>query len=309
VQFGAEVLADKLPTIRRSRHWKARTVSARNSPAGVLLWSENQHEEEVDGFADLLSELASASLAHAHAQREQVRIQAAEEAGKLRQALLSSISHDFRSPLAAIIGSCTSLLEYGESFDTDVRRDLLLNIQHEGERLNQFVANLLNMMRLQSGGIQPLMHRVDASDVITAAIERIEAYTGRTPNIRTSGSCVVEADTVLLEQAIYNILDNAMKYGNPEHGIDVACKGHNDTCQIAIRDRGPGLSEEDLPSIFTSFHFVRKTGQAKGTGLGLSISRGFIEALGGSVEARNRTDGFSGLEVLIELPEVAGCTA
>jgi two-component system sensor histidine kinase KdpD len=216
--------------------------------------------------------------------------------------LLSSISHDFRSPLAAIIGSSTSLLEYGDKFDEAVRHDLLLNIHDEGEKLNQFVANLLNLTRLHSGVVQPVRERVGVGQIIRDAVERVERHRGETLAIRTGGDCEAAADPLLLEQSIYNIVDNAVKYGGAADDIDVRCSANGTTCTIVVADRGPGLPESDRDNIFTSFYFVRRTGRSKGTGLGLSIAKGFVEAMGGSIEARARSDGQSGLEIAIDLP-------
>jgi two-component system sensor histidine kinase KdpD len=256
----------------------------------------------LETFVNLIVDLASASLARARVQQEQVRNQAAEQAGKLREALLSSISHDFRSPLAAIIGSSTSLLEYGDKFDEAVRQDLLLNIRDEGEKLNEFVANLLNMIRLQSGVLQPNADRLQASEIIHAAIERLKRHRGKAPPAIVHSDCEVVADPLLLEQAIYNILDNAAKYAATPEGVEITCLDRQQGGQIVIADHGPGLAKEDQAGVFSTFHFARKVGQAKGTGLGLSISRGFIEAMGGTIVAGDRSDGQSGLEIAINLP-------
>ena len=282
--------------------WHARTVPYKKPFAGVLLWKAHDGADGTEGFAELLRDLAAASLAHLQVQREQIRVQAAEEAGKLREALLSSISHDFRSPLAAIIGSSTSLLEYGDKFDEAVRRDLLLNIQEEGEKLNRFVASLLDMTRLQAGVVRATSSTLVAADVVEAAIERLRRHHGgKAPPVQVNADCMVQADSLLLEQAIYNILDNAAKYGGSGGDVEVACESGPHSSTIVIADHGPGLPAEDQSGIFTTFHFARK-GQTKGTGLGLSIARGFVEAMGGSIEARDRRDGRSGLEVAIDLP-------
>jgi two-component system sensor histidine kinase KdpD len=282
--------------------WRARTVPHNAPFAGVLLWEAREDDGETEGFTELLADLAAASLARAQMRREQVRVEAAEEAGKLREALLSSISHDFRSPLAAIIGSSTSLLEYGDKFDEAVRRDLLLNIQDEGEKLNQFVANLLNMTRLQSGVVRPATRALTAGDAIGSAIERLRRHHGgKTPAVELDADCTVQADPLLLEQAVYNILDNAAKYAGADGPVEIVCQNDGAFSRIVISDHGPGLPPEDQAGIFTTFHFARK-GQAKGTGLGLSISRGFIEAMGGTIAARDRSDGQSGLEIAINLP-------
>jgi len=282
--------------------WRAQTIPAHKPFEGVLVWEVQEEGNGSEEFVQIVLDLASASVVRSRIRQEQTKIEAAREAGKLREALLSSISHDFRSPLAAIIGSSTSLLEYGDKFDETVRRDLLLNIQDEGEKLNQFVTNLLSMTRLQSGVVQPNSEPVAVDHVIATAIERLQRHRGQLPEIQVTADCVVSADPLLLEQVIYNILDNAAKYAGTPDGVRITCSNDLDSSTILIADRGPGLPKEDQAEVFTSFHFARKNGQTSGTGLGLSIARGFVEAMGGFVEARDRSDGQSGLEIAITLP-------
>jgi len=282
--------------------WRGRTIPAEEPFAGVLLWEDGEPGRGMEEFVELIADLGSAYLSRTRIREEQLRMKAAEEGGKLREALLSSISHDFRSPLAAIIGSATSLLEYGDKFGPDVRQDLLLNIRDEGERLNQFVANLLNMTRLQAGVVKPSMKSVKVRDPVLAAVERLARHHGTEPKIKIDADCEVSADPMLLEQALYNVLDNGLKYAGSGDAIRVTSMPADGLCEILITDNGPGLSKEDQAGIFSTFHFTRKNGHSKGTGLGLSISHGFVEAMNGSIEARDRNDGLSGLEIAITLP-------
>ncbi len=306
VELAAETLGSPGSGTRRGAGWDAQLMSTAAGPAGVLVWESDIADPEVESVIALLAELASASVVRAQTRQEQIKIRAEEEANRLREALLSSISHDFRSPLAAIIGSATSLLEYGEKFEQAVTRDLLLNIQDEGEKLNQFVVNLLNMTRLQSGVIAPAERQVAAAAVIGAAIERVERHTNRTLSVQIAGDCEVRADPLLLEQALYNVIDNAVKYGNGADSLDISCTAAEDWCEIRIADRGPGLSREDQAGMFSKFHFTRAGERPAGTGLGLSISRGFVEAMGGTIQARDRSDGDPGLEVAIVLRGLGG---
>jgi two-component system sensor histidine kinase KdpD len=301
VELSRNVL-DSGTAVQTEGPWRARLLSSPAGPAGVLLWEAALTDNELDGIIALLGELASASIVRMQSRQEQIRIRAEEEANRLREALLSSISHDFRSPLAAIIGSSTSLLEYGDKFDPAVTRDLLLNIQDEGERLNQFVANLLNMTKLQSGVIAPAIQQIAAADVIAGAVERLKRHSNQALPVGVEGDCSIQADPLLLEQALYNVLDNAMKHGNGTEGLGVQCKAAQDQCEIIVADSGPGLSSEDQEGVFTKFHFAKMGTRLTGTGLGLSISRSFVEAMGGTIHARNRSDGRPGLEVAITLP-------
>jgi two-component system sensor histidine kinase KdpD len=302
--LGKEVLARPivLEEPEHDRQWRAHAIVADGTVEGVLVWQSSEPSVESDDFVEIIVDLASATLARARMRQEQIKIRSTEEAGRLREALLSSISHDFRSPLAAIIGSSTSLLEYGDKFDEAVRRDLLLNIQDEGEKLNQFVANLLDMTKLQSGVITASKRLVDLSQVLKSINERLDRHRGKPALIYGDTNCVVEADPLLLSQALYNILDNAVKYADPSKGVEIACITAEHSSTIIIADHGPGLPIEDRAGVFTTFHYARKTGRSQGTGLGLSISRGFVEAMGGTIEARDRSDGLSGLEIAITLP-------
>jgi two-component system sensor histidine kinase KdpD len=282
--------------------WFGRTVPDRRPYEGALLWECVKEGTKTDEFVKVVTDLTAASITRARADHERIRVEAAEEAGKLREALLSSISHDFRSPLAAIIGSATSLLEYGEKFGKATRRDLLLNIQDEGEKLNQFVTGLLNMSRLQAGVIRPAKQPVGIVELVSEVAERLARHRGQVPPIRVESECQVLADPLLLRQAIYNVLDNATKYAASAEGIHVDCVEHLDRTEILIADHGPGLPQEDQFKVFSNFYYARTSGHTKGTGLGLSITRGFIEAMGGSVQARDRRDGQCGLEIVMSLP-------
>ena len=158
------------------------------------------------------------------------------------------------------------------------------------------------MTRLQSGVVRPATRALTAADAIGSAIERLRRHHGGDiPSVDLDADCTVQADPLLLEQAVYNILDNAVKYAGADGQVEIVCQNDGPASRIVIGDHGPGLPAEDQVGIFTTFHFARK-GQAKGTGLGLSISRGFVEAMGGTIAARNRSDGQPGLEIAISLP-------
>ena len=290
-------------TVDSQSPWRALVMSSPTGPAGVLVWEAKLTDTELEGIITLLGELASAAIVRLQTRQEQIRIRAEEEANRLREALLSSISHDFRSPLAAIIGSSTSLLEYGDRFDPAVTRDLLLNIQDEGERLNQFVVNLLNMTRLQSGVIAPAIQPVAAADIVARAVDRLVRHSNQAVEVDVQGDCDIQADPLLLEQALYNVLDNALKYGGGAEGLGIRFDAAGKQCEIIVADCGPGLSKEDQDGVFTKFHFAKMGARPAGTGLGLSISRGFVEAMGGTIRARNRSDGRPGLEVAVTLPK------
>jgi two-component system sensor histidine kinase KdpD len=300
-QLAAKSLAHNGDPVERGERWSARAVSSPDDGV-VLVWEHQLCDPEVDGVVDLLAELASASMSRMRVRHEQVRAQAAEEAARLRETILSSISHDFRSPLSAIIGSATTLLEYGDQFEREVHRDLLSNIQSEGEKLNDFVGSLLKMSRLQAKAIEPAREPVSIDRVVGAAIERLKRHRGEALRIKVEGACEAAGDALLLEQAVYNILDNAVKYASPAGDITVSCKPSGDGCEIVVADKGPGLSPADQQEVFRKFRGSGAVRREDSSGLGLYIAKGFVEANGGSITARDRSDGQRGLEMVIDLP-------
>jgi two-component system sensor histidine kinase KdpD len=234
----------------------------------------------------------------------------AAEADRLRSALLTSISHDLKTPLAAVLGASTTLRDYFASMSEEDRADLLSTVVDESERLNRFIANLLDMTRIEAGAMEPNSALHDVGDIVGSALRRAAKILSHhnvqvtiPPDLPT-----VRVDPVLFEQVLFNLFDNAAKYA-PE-GSTVAIKGWASTgaetetgeVMVEIADSGPGIPPDDLDRVFDSFYRVRKGDQVRaGTGLGLSICRGFIEAMGGSITAANRPER-SGAVFTIRLP-------
>ncbi|MEI6985534.1 MAG: sensor histidine kinase KdpD [Rhodospirillaceae bacterium] len=226
------------------------------------------------------------------------------ETERLRAALLSSISHDLRTPLVAIIGSVTTLLSYGESFDPVTRHDLLMTIQDEAERLNRFVQNLLDMTRLGSGALQLRLDWVDIQDIIGSALERVKKHIVKRPlDLRIApGLPLLHLDFVLIEQVMVNIIDNSCKYSPAGSRIIIDAGLEGKTVLVAVTDQGPGIPENERERVFDMFYRVKTSGhQTMGTGLGLAICRGIVEAHGGTVSARSGSDNH-GTVITIGLP-------
>jgi len=226
------------------------------------------------------------------------------ETERLRSALLTSISHDLRTPLASIIGTITSLRSFGKLYDEGTRDEMLATAQDEGERLNRFVANLLDMTRIDSGAIELRREMVDLSDVIGSALQRCSKVLAdhRVAVALAPDLPMFPLDFVLMEQVLVNLLDNAAKYASGGTMIEISGRRENGTVVIAVRDEGPGIPVDDLERIFDKFYRVRGGDrQRAGTGLGLAICRGFIEAQGGTIVAANRADR-SGAIFTIRLP-------
>ncbi|APH55967.1 Sensor protein kdpD [Granulibacter bethesdensis] len=226
------------------------------------------------------------------------------ETEKLRGALLTSLSHDLRTPLASILGAASSLHDYDALLTEQDRRELLLTIREEAERLNRFVANLLDMIRLEAGALQPGRERVDLAEVAASALSRATRILSDHPvRLEVAPDLPMPLlDDVLLEQVLFNLLDNAAKYTPPGTPISIMIGQGPGVLTIRVLDEGAGLSVQDTESVFEKFTRFRAADRSRpGTGLGLAIARGFIEAMGGGIVARNRSDR-SGAEFTITLP-------
>jgi len=232
---------------------------------------------------------------------ERIRLAAAMDAARLaaeterlRTALLSSLSHDLKTPLASITGASTSLRQYSELYDAAAREELAATIQGEAERLSRFVANLLDMTRLKAGGIELKREPVDLGEVVGAALQRMQGVLGEhqiTVDL-PSGLPMLDLDVVLFEQVLVNLLDNAAKYSPPGSRIAIGAACDGEQVELTVGDEGPGIPPGDLERVFEMFHRVTKGDrQRAGTGLGLSICRGFVDVLGGTIAAANRIDG------------------
>jgi two-component system sensor histidine kinase KdpD len=222
---------------------------------------------------------------------ERARLQSETE--RLRGALLTSISHDLRTPLASILGAVGSLRAYGPSLDEDERRGLVDTIQEEGERLNRFIANLLDMTRLEAGAAQVRLDLVDLSDIVGSALKRADTVLAAHKVVVDFARDLpmLRLDPVLFEQVVFNLLDNAAKYAPVGTTVRLSAASKGAIVELRVEDEGDGLPEADLERIFDKFYRVQAGDRRRaGTGLGLAICRGFVEAMGGAIVAGNRAD-------------------
>jgi two-component system sensor histidine kinase KdpD len=228
------------------------------------------------------------------------------ETERLRAALLTSISHDLRTPLATILGAVSSLRSFPEKYDAAERAELLATLHDEAERLNRFVANLLDMTRLESGAVELKPELIDFGEIIGGALQRAGNVLARhrvevdvAPELP-----MLRLDAVLFEQVLFNLLDNAAKYSPPDSRIDIHASRDGELVKIEVADEGPGIPPADVERIFDKFYRVQAQDRRRaGTGLGLAICRGFVEAMGGWIVARNRRDR-SGAVLTIRMPVV-----
>jgi two-component system sensor histidine kinase KdpD len=255
---------------------------------------------------EILADAGAAAIARARLAAEKAEAETRARTEDLRNALLSSISHDLRTPLAAILASASSLHEFGDSFDPGVRADLAATIQEEAVRLDAFVANLLHMTRLESGSVAIERTGFSVAEVLQRLIERRVRAQPRAVAVRVEPD-LPEAlgDPGLFEQALGNIIDNALKYTPASAGIAVTARRAPEGVAVEVADEGPGVPAEDIERIFQKFYRSAAGRRKAGTGLGLSIAKGLMEAMGGSVAAENRRDAGTGLAVTLTLAEAA----
>jgi len=221
--------------------------------------------------------------------REQV-IQRQTE--KLQTALLSSISHDLRTPLVSITGALTSLLDNNSNLNDAARKELLETAREESGRLNRLVGNLLDMTRMEAGALKIFRKPCELRDVLGASLEQLKEKTAsRNININIPRDFPeVPMDFSFMMKVFLNLIDNAIKYSPSGTLIAIKAIASKDRVKIEIKDQGLGIPEGDLKRVFDKFYRVERPEQITGTGLGLSICKGIVEAHNGEVTAQNNPD-------------------
>jgi two-component system sensor histidine kinase KdpD len=281
-------------------------VNGRAGVAGVEMGPRSGMDE--DRLVGAMLDQGAVALERAELAAATVENEALRRSDRLRAALLNSISHDLRTPLATILGSASTLIDYGENLKPEVGQDLLVSIREEAERLNRYVGDLLDMTRLEGGALNPRSDLTDVRDVLANAIKRVERRLGERPLKRDFPAELsdVRLDPGLLEQAVVNILENAIAYSPDGLPIEVAVYEDRGNVVISIEDEGPGIPRSEVERIFEKFRRLdepsdRNRSERKGAGLGLSIARGFIEAVGGRIAAASPIHGARGTRMLISL--------
>ena len=260
---------------------------------------------------DALMDQAAVAIERVRLAKEMDDARVAAETERLRGALLTSLSHDLKTPLASILGAATSLREYAERFDAKTRAEMIGTIEAEAGRMARFVGNLLDMTRLEAGAIELRRQPTDLSDMIGTALHRTE---GLLADFKISLDVepdlpLLQLDEMLIEQVLVNLLDNAAKYAPRSSTITLRARKSGSVVRLQMMDEGPGIPEDQLSLIFEKFHRVKgRDRQRAGTGLGLAICRGFVEAMGGTITAANRADR-PGAVFTVELPVPAAFEA
>lgn len=273
-------------------------VAVRSKDSGFLLDPEQLHLLE-----SLVNQVALAierTCLSEEAQNARVRA----ETERMRNAILSSVSHDLRTPLATITGAASSLAEEQRELDPAARRELSRSIYREANRLDRLLKNLLDMMRIEAGAVQLSREWHPMDEVVGAALARLE---GRLHDHTVSTAFpadlpLVLVDGVLLEQVVINLVENAMKYAPSGSTIDVSASAIGREIVVEVADRGPGIPSGEEARIFDKFYRGRLAREG-GVGLGLTICRGIVEAHGGRIWAENHSGGGALFRFSIPLPE------
>jgi two-component system sensor histidine kinase KdpD len=286
--------------------WHFRPLRTAAATLGVLgIAGERAPQGDEGQTVDAVLDQGAVALERINFAADAARVEALTETEKLRSALLSSVSHDLRTPLTAILGAATSLRRDGPRIGDDDRRALFDTIEDEARRLDRFVNNLLEMTRLEGGALKPKRELVDLQDAVESAIAAVRKTSGALAVSRAFPDALppVAADPALLDSVLVNVLDNVAKHGGERVRIAAAREGAS--VRLLVEDDGPGIPPELLPHVFDRFTRTLDNAAAPGAGLGLSICKGLIEAMGGSIEASSPLASGRGTRVAIALPAAA----
>ena len=266
-------------------------------------------DSEARALLDTLSEQTAAALERAALAREMVNARTATETERVRNTLLASISHDFRTPLSSILGSATSLIDYGDKLDVAARKDLLGQIKTEAEDLDDMVRNLLAITRIDAGALELRRDWIDLREVVERVVNAARRHgAGQRIDIDLpAGLPLLKADATLAEQAIGNVVGNAVVHTPRETHIVLTAELNAANVALSVTDNGPGIRSDMLPNIFEKFvkggelDTTRGDG-SQGTGLGLAIAKGIMEAHGGSIEVESPVINGRGARFVMTFP-------
>ncbi|HAH01383.1 MAG TPA: hypothetical protein DCL75_21620 [Ktedonobacter sp.] len=258
---------------------------------------------------------AASVIERARLRRESVHMEVLQRTDALRVALLSSVSHDLRTPLSSIKAAASSLLQEDVQWDDEARRSFALSIEREADRLNRLVGNLLDMSRIEGGALKPEKEWYPLNALLHEVLEHMQpTLQGRVVNMHLPGNLPqVELDYVQMDQVLTNLIENAFLYTPPESPIDISVHREGAQIVISVADRGPGIPSSDLERVFDKFYRVHLKqhnagypGYHTGSGLGLAVCKGLVEAHGGRIWAENREGGGAIFQVALPVGKKEG---
>lgn len=285
-----------------------RTPRKRVGVVGVAHDGSSPLDSESQVLLETLTEQAAAALERATLSHEIVDARSSAETERIRNTLLASISHDFRTPLASILGSATSLLDYGSKLDDASRKDLLVQIKDETHNLDGMVRNLLAITRIDAGELELRRDWLDLRETVARVVNAARRR-GAAQKFETNlpaGLPLLKADATLVDQAIGNVVLNAVTHTSPQTIIVIDATFDTKEIVLHITDNGPGISPEILPRAFEKFVTARtnvtNSDGGEGTGLGLAIAKGIMEAHGGSIAAESPVSQGHGTRLSLTFP-------
>jgi two-component system sensor histidine kinase KdpD len=252
-----------------------------------------------------LADLAAIAVERTMLVEKAANTTAAVENERLRNALLSSLSHDLRTPLSSIVGAVTSLRELGSKMSEADRSDLLAAIQEESERLSRFVSNLLDMTRLEAGPLDIRRDWIDVADAVQCAVFRAQkSFEGFKIETRIApGLPLIRGDASLLQQVVFNLLDNAQKFAGHCEPALVEAARHDNEIILSVSDNGPGIPAGSRDLVFKKFYRVEQgDGRVAGTGLGLAIAHAVVSTFGGTISAESPVRDGKGTRIVARFP-------
>lgn len=290
---------------QRKPGWTYFPLAISAGPIGTIAVSATEIDHQHRLLTEGICEQASTALARTQLVDSLKKAQLISETEQLRSALLSSVSHDLRTPLASIVGSATSILDYDDLLSPEDRRELLQTVFDEAQRLNRYIQNLLDITRFGQRKFEPEREWVDLNDLISSAISRLGGLLSGF-DVRTDvaeGAALIFVHGALIEQALVNLLDNAAGFSPANATIRIAARPDNDATLIEVIDEGPGIEPSERERVFDMFYRAKHGDdqQRHGAGLGLAICRSLVAAHRGTIHAMS-SPGTRGTCVQIRLP-------
>jgi two-component system sensor histidine kinase KdpD len=233
---------------------------------------------------------------------------ALKQADEMKSALMTSISHDLKTPLAGIKTSVSSLLDETVAWSEEDRRAFLDTIDSQSDRLNRVISDILDLNRIESGVLTPTLTSIHARSLLSEIRAETQiATSGRTVDVVADDDVFLEADETMIRQALVNLVENAAKYSVRAGAIRMRAAKVDGSVELTVEDNGPGIDPRDLPHIFERFYRAQEQSRrVKGSGLGLAIVKGFVQLSGGKVSAESTT---AGTRFIIRLPASAAAKA
>jgi two-component system sensor histidine kinase KdpD len=262
----------------------------------IRLWRPDQpFTQAEDRLLQTFASQGALALEYSFLAEAEARAKVLEESDRLKSALLSSVSHELRSPLVTVKAAASSLLGNEVAWESSAREELLTAIETEADHLNRLVSNLLNMSRIEAGALRPRRQWDVLAEIVLEVVTRMRRAAERHRlEIDVSEDLpLVPVDHTQIDQVFTNLLSNCLKYAPPGTPIRVSAWVEDDQLRVQVSNQGPPVPEEHLERIFDKFYRVTAEDRITGTGLGLSICKGIIEAHGGRIWAENLPEGFA----------------